>query len=586
MKIHSPNLGQVAVVNPALPIEKPARTFTHDGLNWALANSRVGENTTNYLLVGGVCELLKNYFHAFINEDGSNIFVKLITNAFGAVADFFQGIRDREMYNSVYATGVNQTNGSKLDHDILTDPLLLQQANPIADDYEENSTCFKDDSVIHKLWVLSTKSANLKPFMYPFFPLLGTRLANIGKIVLDSVAKILWRARFLNNGLYSNASRDLYELSTSLFSSSAKEKKIKELESLAKSYFENSNISDEEKSSYLRRSGVLLYFSMLRHMLGRHFHGIRNPELALKEKCDRDYFFETNEIERKHNPSRTFSRGFIDPASKDDRYFQRIASIADFIGPVSGTLGIGITFVFDTLKGVIELAGINFGKQVVDAVASSKKGLSMIYYFFKIMLPELTQSNYKTLVKIEKPQEEVKDSESPETPQDDYEKSMEELVKNGEATEATKLLYTLRKDRWRNAIVMILTGLVNIVEPFLYMGSSAGRGLNFMKGVFYDLGTTFLLLGFSKRRECMGKIRYLQTVVADVLGKKNWDQVVVADFQKVDDEQFRHAMRNKAYLHPEREKPGILKRVSDGVRSVKNIFGYGNGISLPGGMAV
>ncbi|MBI3590326.1 MAG: hypothetical protein HY094_02970 [Candidatus Melainabacteria bacterium] len=545
MKTNPVNNGQIAVINPALPIEKPQRSFTHSGDKWAIANARTGERTSNYIWLSAVSDLFKNYIDAFIN-DGSSIFVTGFRNMFGAVADFLVGKRDQEMYDEVYSTGVDKYSEGRLTEDLLQDQNSLRAEIPVADDFEEDVTRFKDNGVIKKLWLWAAQTSKLKPFVYPLAAALGGRFINLGMLALDSTAMALWRGRFIDSGLYTNATKDLLELGTSIFNSEARKNKISELDTLARKYFSNSDL--ENKGEILKKSGLRLYFSMLKHMQTQHLKDAREPEGALKRKIDAKYLKETNEKERGEDPSKSFGQGFADPKSDQDKKYQRFSSIADFIGPSFGALGIAITGVFTPLKAIVDLAGIQ--SRWIDAVSASRKGLSMVYYFFKIMLPELMQSKTDNL---------------------------NELIKNGTATKATKMLYEVRKTRSTNAWMMIVNGFANIVEPYFHLKQSDSRAFKFVKGCLVDFANSFLLNGFSARRACLGKMQYLYSTVSEALGKNGVLDVREEDFQNINDKTFEEALQRKAGLQPdtsENTEATILAKANKVVNGFKSSLGF------------
>ena len=524
---------------------EPQKSAAHGGNKWAHINSKYGRTTTNYMELAFGLGVVKNYFASFLDPE-NNLFAGSIVKSLNALSGFFSGKRDEGMYD-VYTWGQNSyKEGYLIDEDLKDQTRAINRVG-LMDDALENKRqeVLFGEKVIPKLWEWAGSTAKLKPIMSIVSGFLGNSYRTTIDTLLDFPARILWRARFFTSAFHGNFVTTATNLATSwtksFFSNSGKNEfnqVINDIKDKAIKYFE---AKGKNKNEFQNKSAISLYAKMLKDRMGEHLNGFRNPEKVLKEKVDREFFKTTTEEERAKDPSKSLDQGYvaIDPetgkVSKQDCAVQSRASFTDFTGPICAGLGLVGTVIFDPLKCIWGIAGIEKGKNLINALSASRKSFSLFNYLTRFILQEKEEGSHY--------------------------KKMEELIKNNPESEALSELYKARKERYRNGLLGVALTVGNILEPYFHLRRSAfaeNKFFNFLFNNFVSFNDDFFLRFFSKRRECLGRIEHLRSMAQNILDK---DYITDEDYSEITNEQL-----NRAYKINEQniqgEKAGFLDTYS------------------------
>lgn len=458
------------------PIQQRSLAHGEDHLvdtktKWGIANTETGRQTTNALDAAFMLGVVKNYFSSFLDPDGSNKVIGFFTRILSTVSSLLEGKRDELMYRRVYGVGADQNFESP--NEILDQELTLTKL-PYIDDCLENKRqeLLYGERVVAKLGKLATDAARVKPVAHVVSGLIGEEYRKAVEALLDMPARFYWRTRFFGNSLHYNFITTMWDLITlgtkSIFNSSSREqlyKKTNELGELSKDYFKRKYGSSTNNS----RGNLNLYLKMLLDRLGQHWKDFLDPKRALEEK-------------RK--------LGIIQTSDPIDESYQKLISFTDFTAPFCAGLGLFASTIFDPLKAIWGVFGLEKGKHLINALSTSRKTFQLLNYIPRFILFEWQQGSQYT--------------------------DLQEDVMNGTASEATKQLYYARKGRFINALLGMVMAVGNVFEPighYFRNNFEDNRFLNFLFDTFVKFNDDFFVRFFSKRRECQGRIAFIKAAV-------------------------------------------------------------------------
>ena len=547
--------------------EKPLESYAFSGKKWASANIKAGKETAAYVEISWLVDAVKNYFGCFLDPE-NNPLVSGITKILGACSGFLDGKRDQIIYRDIYARGLTQvTEGNVTNRQILNQQATAEQVS-FLDDFMENKLIdvkdeHQNERLIPKFWQWATNAATIEPIVSLITPFLGTSWGNAVDSAIQIPGRGLWRLRFLPGALHSNFVSSVWDLcalkAKSFFSTAAAQqysKKVEQLQDMSHSYFEN-----KYRGSYniAGKNGLGLYVRMLTDRMKEHWDGMWNPEKALEQKVRDGFLKSTTQEERELNRDRTIDKGFVSVDdngkinSKADIHHQWRLSVTDFTGPICGVLGLVGTFIFDPLRIGWNLMGINKGKYLINALSASRKSFSLFNYLFRFINTEVEQGHkYKALESLMTP----KDGQPP-------------------PNKALREMYYARKARYMNGIVARLISLGNIAEPVLHLLNplfEESKFGNFFFKMFVKFNDNGFLRLFSKRRECMGRIEEINSLLREKVQNR---QINDNDLLLISDEEFDRAV-NERYSRVDGVSPGAvdpyLSKITGVYHQVKRAF--------------
>ena len=434
---------------------------------WGVANWETGRLGSNFLDVKSGLDLVDCFLGAFSGESPEE--PSLARRIFGSLGSFFGGMRDKVMYERLYGMGVGE---ELTDEQILDQRRTLEKA-PYEDDYLENLRQSKmyGETGVAALMKWATYAASIKPLLQLGTGLIfGEQARQSVEALADKPAQVAWRARFFGSSLHGNFFTSWLNLlwlgPASLFSGKAKEKLsgiVSDLGKNSKSYFENKG----EKDKCEGKSDFGTYLSMLADRVKEHWRAFRNPEAEIEEKK---------------------KAGMIKEGEMSV-HGQRWSALSELVAPFCGFFGIVSAAIFDPLRIVLNLAGVEKGKNLLGFLATSRKTFQTLAYIPRFIIPEyLEGEKYKQL---------------------------EEEVKNGTATEATVQLYQARKHRYINSIVGAIGMTGSALEPIGHLfglGSSENSFTKFAFNFGTRISDNLFMRFFTARRQCQGIIGYIKSL--------------------------------------------------------------------------
>lgn len=539
--------------------EVPFESYSHAGKRWAEANIKVGRETSNYLELACLIDVVSNYFNSFLDPE-NNKFVAFIVKGLRACQGYFEGERDKGMYQEVYAKGLDEVKRGDL-----TDKQILDQEKPLS------SGMFRDDFLankllevnhgerwIPKLWKWATECAKVKPAISLISGFLGDKISTVIYTVTETPARLLWRARFFPGALHANFVTTVLDLTKlkmmSIFNNKEAtiqlNEKLKGVDRLSREYFENKY---KGKNKFKDKQGFKLYVHMLGDRMKEHWNGIMNPKRTLERKVNDGFLNPTTVKERQTIRDKTLGKGYVDLNSQADIDHQRMASITDFTAPICASLGIVGTVIFDPLRAIWVSAGINKGRNVIDALSASRKSFSLLNYIFRFIKTEIDQgSKYVTLEKLVNPG-----------------------ANRPAPSKAVKELYNAMKTRYISGLGGMLIAAGNILEPIFHLFKSRfgdNRFANFLFNIYTrSLNDNGLVWIFSQRRECQGMQEHIDSMVEDKVTSNR--PITNDDYTNIDDLEFDEAMQS-IKLGPATSSISepYLSRITSGYNFVKKAF--------------
>lgn len=498
--------------------ESPEMTRALGGRKWGEVNAEVGRRTALYEEGAFFLGLIPIYLESFSNLK-DNFLSRLVFNSFKGSADGLEGMRDQEMYGKAYGHGVDEMPELNMDKDDLLDESKAIGKLGYADDWLQNERESKlyDEYVVPTVGAWSRQIAKVKSVVHFVSGFLGNAWSNAIQAGLDFLPRIWWRLRFFTTALHSNSVTSMWELIKSPFTGEFS-KVSRKLGKMADQYFVNKN---GKKHKTDKNAGLVRYCSMYLDRMKDHCNAIIDPKAALLRKCKDGFLTRVTNAEREQDPNKSLAQGFVNPNSKEDQNEQRRLALTDFTGPICAVFGLIGTVIFDPLKSIWEIFGIEKGKNLINALSASRKSFSLINYVFRFVMDEYNQGS---------------------TFQD-----LEKYMKNGKPNKAVSELYHARLARRTNAIFGGITAGIEIVEPFTCLGQSEEntdepKGMwNACKEIFLKAGNVLFLRFFSKRREVQGRLHQLQGIAKEALGL---DYVRDEDYLKLSDEDYDRAMKN------------------------------------------
>lgn len=510
--------------------EKPLLSSAQSGREWAKANIDSGRYTSDLLEVSFWVDIVKNYFNSFLDPK-ENVFVGAVTKTLNAVSGFFDGTRDKIMYEDVYAKGLDEVNKGKLSSEQIANQEESLGDDIFRDDMLENNLLQTNhnERIIHKFWTMATKMASIKPYVSLVSGFLGDGLRSVVDTVLETPGRGLWRLRFFPGALHANFVSTVWDLAKSKFLSvfgnkearAEFDKKCTEVGKLSQKYFENKY--KREAKPVDEKPGLGLYVKMLKDRMKGHWEGIWSPEKTLQRKLEDGFLTPTSKLERKEDSGKTMGKGFVSVDEKgkvnseSDIKHQRMLSISDFTGPICAGLGLVGSFVFDPLKVVWSASGITTGKNLINALSASRKSFSLFNYIFRFINEEIAQG--KQYLKLAS--------------------AINSKDGGAEPKKAVREMYYAMKGRYVNGLLGMAVACGNIVEPFFHLFRSSfeeNKLANFLFGVYLKFNDNGLVRLFSKRRECMGRIEDINALVGQKMDSKK--PISIKDYSKITDSEF------------------------------------------------
>ena len=496
--------------------ESPEMTRALGGRRWGEVNAEVGGETT--LLEEGafLLRFIPIYLESFFNLK-DNLPLRLISNLFTGGTDGLEGMRDQKMYGEAYGHGVDEMSELNMDKDDLLDDSKAIGKLGYADDWLQNEReRMYGEDVVATVGAWSRQTAKVKPIAHFVSGFLGSSWRNLIQTGLDFFPRIWWRLRFLTVALHSNSVTSMCDLVKSPFTGEFSNVSRK-LGKMADQYFINKN---GKKHKTDKNAGLVLYFSMYLDRMKDHCNAIIDPKAALLRKCKDGFLTRVTDAEREQDPNKSLAQGYVNPNSKEDQNEQRRLALTDFTGPICAIAGLLGTVVISPVKIILDLCGVEKGKNIWSALDASRKSFSLLNYVFRFVMDEYNQgNNYKDL---------------------------EKYMKNGKPNKAISELYHARLARRTNAVIGGIMAATNIVEPLLWLGQSE-ENTDEPKGIwdfcfksFLSFNNVFFLRFFSKRREVQGRLHQLQGIAKEALGL---DYVRDEDYLNLKDEDYNQAMK-------------------------------------------
>lgn len=459
---------------------KAYQNYQNSG-NWGVVNKQVGEKASSALITSFISGLGIDYLNFIDDSQGKALgFIKKL---FTAVSSTFEGERDNLMYKNLYGMGIDKN----LDPETqLYNQEAAAESGKITapDDWMENKLQEKlyGENVVAKLGELATRAAMIKPSTNIISSLLPTEYKKLVDTIIDLPAKSWWRARFFGGSLHANFVTTTCNLVKygigSMFSSDlgAKFTELKkELHDKSSEYFKNKGTNITASNN--ENPTLDLYFKMLTDRLAGHWSDFRNPAEAVKAKIAKGL------INEKEDGEISTKR-------------QRLSSLTDLTGPFCAAFGLIGTVVFDPLSKVMGIAGIQTGKNLVNALSSSRKFFQLANYIPRFILPEIFAGEKAN----------------------DYKDSVTGEGAKDEKREVERQLYYAHKARGRNGIFGLLVAVLNMGEPFGHLfgvSSSENKAVKFMFDVFTRLGDTGFLQFFTQRRRYMGQEAFSLSLIRE-----------------------------------------------------------------------
>ena len=519
-------------------VKSPERSSAFTGKPWGTRNAEVGRETSNGMeldfLFGGV---IRNYFNSFFDLEENPVLgfiVRLLTGG----GDFLEGRRDQRMYGELYGHGVDlleNSSNEELKHEQGIVNKFDKQEDKYTDDLAQNEMQKGrfQERVVSTLGNWATKLSIYKPAAYLVSGVLGNSWKLGIQTLFDLPARAWWRCRMFGKSLHSNFVTTVWDLTRLKFMSffnddSAKDyaNKTKELGKKSDEYF----IGKDKNYKSNSNAGLGTYVSMLSDRMSEHWQNVWNPKAALEQKCNNGFLTRTTEKERKadKDKSKSFENGYVDPNSERDQKEQRRLALVDFTGPICAGLGLLGSAIFDPLKIIWSVAGIERGAGLINALSASRKMFSLINYIPRFMISEMNEGEkYKEL---------------------------EEQMRSGTSNKAVAERYYALKNRYHNALLGMAMAAGNICEPFLHLkrGVIGDSKLgNFLIDSVIKFNDTFFLRFFSKRREVQGRLEQLKVMAQEKLGKQH---ISNEDYASLSNTDFDELMKNRTTVQPDSER--------------------------------
>jgi hypothetical protein len=261
---------------------------------------------------------------------------------------------------------------------------------------------------------------------------------------------------------------------------------------------------------------------MLFDRMKEHWEGIMNPKAVLERKIKDGYLKTVTKDEKTADRNKTFDKGYVNPNSTEDVRHQWMRSMTDFTGPICGGLGLVGSFVFEPLRVLWNIAGIETGKNLVCALSASRKSLSMVNYIYRFIWEEMKQGG--KYIKLEQ--------------------FMDSKNSNGQSpNKALKELHSAMKSRYANGMFGMFVAAGNILEPFIHLfgGVQESRFAKFLFNILVKFNDNGLVRLFSRRRECLGRIENINLMAASrIYGSR---EITGEDYAQITDAEFDERAR-------------------------------------------
>lgn len=449
---------------------------------WGVVNREVGQKADTCLVVSGLSGFILDYLN-FLG-DSQGVILGGLKKFFTAMSSSFEGERDNLMYHNLYGMGIDKNLSKK---EILNQLEAVESGKISApDDWMENRLQQElyGEEIVAGSGELATKAARVKPVANLISSILPSEYKRLIDTVLDLPAKCYWRLRFFGGSLHANFVTSTWKLVKNgigaLFSESSKKalnEHISDLHSKSVDYFKDINQSNVVDG--IGEPSLKLYGRMLMDRMAEHWRGIWHPAEVIKEKKEKG-LIKDGEL-GKHESRR-----------------QKLSSITDFSAPICASLGLIGAIVFDPLSKILAISKIETGKNLINALSSSRKLFQLVNYIPRFIIPEFIAGGDAVKGK--------------------YEDAVNGEGKNDPDREVERQLYYAHKSRYNNAILGFMVAAVNIVEPFghlIGLGNSENRFSKLMFDMITRFGDTGFLKFFTKRREAMGRESFLLSLLRE-----------------------------------------------------------------------
>lgn len=486
-----------------------------EGEKWARVNSDVGGTCVKLLDVSFLCGMVSDYFGCFQDQD--NVAVRFASNLWNAFSGAAFGYREERMYEDIYAKGIDAVNVEDIN-----DQEKIKEKISFFDDYLENAH-FTRDSVIRGSWKLTTRVAQVSAPLLFVSSFLGRKWNDLIFSLSQTPSRGTWRFTYLLAPIFHGNFLETITKATwlklkSFVSDDAKTELNNLSDRLEKSAYEYAQGVHGNKSALGDKKGFEAYKWMLKDRLSQFKRGMSEPGKVLEDKIKMGNLDQTTAQERAANPEKNIQHGYVDPTSETDKKIQKTNSIVSYTALPCALVGLLGTFVFEPLRAVSSVLGLERGNRFLSFMANLRSPASLINYYFKFFLPEQEAGRkYK-----------------------DY----EQHVNNGTANEVLKQLHKAEKGRFLNSYVGFGIFGASFIDSFgqLFRSFSSDNKIqNFMFTTVSRLVGTGFMRYFSARRRDLGKLRQIHLALDQILGKTSLSNETLLS---VDDKKFNEVMES------------------------------------------
>lgn len=506
--------------NPVDGDSKNLYSAAHQGPEWAGANYSTGQHCVRLLDLHLITGLFTDFLFTFQDQDSG--FVKFFSNTWNAISGALYGKREEEMYTNVYCAGADALE----ENDYSNQSKILTKTNFVMDDSHEMAHFLKD-KVINFLWKGTTNISKWSPAVFFGSAFLGKKWSDFIFSFSQTWSRATWRFSYLLPTVFHNnvvgTGLNLIKLKfLSMFTKGYKQEYDSFTNNVANMAYEYAKKTYENESSLNGKAGVSAYFWMLKDRLWSHWEGIKDPQKILSKKAGKD-LIETTKEERKTNPERNLDQGYVIPTSSEDKDVQRRVSIVNFTAPFCAAVGLIGTLVFEPLRCIWNVSGLERGKGVLSFLANLRGPASLTNYFFKFFKLEQEIGNLGLFGNREL-------------------RGLQKYIDDGTANEAIQHLYQAKRNRLVNSYLGIVTLAGSFVDSFGQLSRSfdtENRTQNFIFSVLSRFVNFGFVRFFSARRRDWGREEQIHLAAKEALiaeGKiKRESELTRENFDEIND---------------------------------------------------
>ena len=511
----------------------------HTGTPWARVNSDIGTQCAWNLDISLITGIVGEWFGSFLAPDSK--FAQLAKNIFLSSSGACFGMREDSMYRHIYAY---EARTDLTDKELENQSQAYKKVNRL-DDFGEAASLFKD-KVINNSWRFTKLVSKIQPIVLAVGPFLGEKLNDLIFSLLQTPSRLTWRLTYmfpvaLENKFVERMCNLGWLSVKSIFNGNAREELSKLKADLGKDAYQYAQMMKEFNGPNLEgKSDLAAYFSMLMDRIKQHWYSWYDTKRIIGEKIKRGELTETNEAERRVDPSKTLHKGFIDPSGNNNESASEISkikrlSLVNLTAPFCGVIGVFGAGIAEPLRLIWKLGGIKTGARFLNVLSSLRVPASFTNYLFKFFMPEFYQGKK-------------------------YYKLKETIENNPNVGEAAKvLLANYKRMRIAGRGGMFLTGLsfVDSIYMNLNVNEDSSRGIKFLRGVVGQLVNCGFVRFFSERRGFWGEKLLINQAAQRLLQKSQVSDGDILNLPQSKDKQFLHLMETlgKSEIAKETEEP-------------------------------